>query len=146
MNAPRRIATVVLCGLLAASAHAQEPKSASAPAPDPTFTYTPAHGKQQYVGHLDPQGHLRGKGMIQIIDSGDNLLSVPIQKIDSIVLTPRREKPAECRYYSPKAVVTLVDGSSVEGCFGSAPVKLVTSTVTVENVGGLNGRIVRNKQ
>jgi hypothetical protein len=73
------------------------------------------------------------------------LLSVPIQKIDSIVLTSRREKPPECRYYSPKAVVTLLDGSTVEGCFGAAPVKLVTKTVTVENVGGLNGRIVRNK-
>jgi hypothetical protein len=140
MNAFFRVATLALFGLLVVSARAQQPE------PVPTFTFTPARGKHQYVGHIEPEGHLRGKGIIQIIDSSENLLSVPILKIDSIVLTSRREKPAECKYYSPKAVITLVDGSTVEGCFGAAPVKLVTSTVAVENIGGLSGKFVRNKE
>ena len=146
MKALSRIAALALFGLLAVSASAQEPKSAPPPPPDPTFTYTPARGKLTYVGHLEGEGHLRGRGIIQIIDTADNELSVPIQKIDSIVLTARRDKPPECKYYSQKAVITLIDGSSVEGCFGAAKVKLVTSTVTVENIGALNGKFVRNKE
>jgi hypothetical protein len=138
MNPSFRVTTLAFLGLLVVSGIAQ--------VSEPMFTFTSSDGKLKYVGHFEAEGDIRGKGVIEIIDGGDNMVSVPIQKIDSIVLTPRKDRPPECRYYSNKVVVTFLDGTTVEGCFGPRKINLVTATVTVQHVGSLNGRLVRKKE
>ncbi|HWY20047.1 MAG TPA: hypothetical protein VNX26_02445 [Candidatus Acidoferrum sp.] len=108
--------------------------------PQTLFTFTTSGGKV-YVGYFDADG----SSILTFTDETNNQMKVKAEDISSGVLTKRKgsgNNMAPC--YDEKAVVTLGDKTTIEGCFRPYHMTFISGKVSME-VSSLTGSFVRKK-